>query len=240
MFLSECKLKPGDAIQLAKSFLEAGHNSREQLLSLSEQEISRLVKATGHRKKIIAHIRNPATLASPRPAKKTKVEITTICTEAPPPPSRCAAEKCTAVLKINRTPVMILWAAVVASQKLDYDWNESLSLASAVSALNARAKGISIGTRNEDSFLYDMASDTEARRGIPLLGREVPARNMYPTELKDGTRGDVCMVRGVSEAGATIAPSQVHNYLQNAYKTDWVEAYSAFCILAESRSKEER
>jgi hypothetical protein len=45
----------------------------------------------------------------------------------------------------NRMPVVIIWAAVSAQQR-GFDWSESLSLASAVAALNARSnKGEFIG-----------------------------------------------------------------------------------------------
>ena len=43
-------------------------------------------------------------------------------------------------IKINRAPVLTLWAAVVA-ERLGYNKNEALMLGEAVAGLNAQSKG---------------------------------------------------------------------------------------------------
>jgi len=230
MFLTECKLKPADAIAGAKGFLQAGFTTRDKLLAMTEEEVKQCMKAAPQRKKVLKYLASnpPPELPTP-PAKKAKTASGSPFTTDAPAIARLPAESCTAVVvSVNRSPVMILWAAVVAQLKLKYDWNESLSLASAVAALNARAKGISIGTRKEESALHNMAADSAAVQGIFLLGREVPAR-----------REPAGHVRGVSETGVSIAPSSVYSYLSNAFKANLPAAYSACCILADSVSEEE-
>jgi len=48
------------------------------------------------------------------------------------------------VVKINRAPVLTLWAAVVA-ERLGYEWEETLTLGRAVAGLNAYKEGVSQG-----------------------------------------------------------------------------------------------
>jgi len=47
-------------------------------------------------------------------------------------------------LRINRAPVLTLWAAVVA-ERLGFAWEEALRLGRAVAGLNAYAKGKALG-----------------------------------------------------------------------------------------------
>lgn len=50
----------------------------------------------------------------------------------------------TGTLKINRAPVLTLWAAVVA-QRLGFDHDEALTLGRAVAGLNVQSKGKRLG-----------------------------------------------------------------------------------------------
>lgn len=239
LFLTqECKLKATDAIACAKPLLEAGFDSRDHLLTLGESETgaAALQKISmGHRKKIVKYLKRPAPEAPSPTPKRAKTTGSPEQLEAPPPPEpRMAAEACTATVKVNRSPVMILWAAVVAKIGLGYDWQSSLSLASAVASLNARSKGIAIGTRSAESNLYDPETDPLSVRGIGLLGREAPARR-----VETDAASSPAPVRGVSEDGVSITPVSVYRYLQNAFQDHFDAAYSAFCILAESIPPEE-
>ena len=51
-------------------------------------------------------------------------------------------------LKINRAPVLTLWAAVVA-ERLGYNKSEALTLGKAVAGLNAQSKGRRLGIYEE-------------------------------------------------------------------------------------------
>ena len=51
-------------------------------------------------------------------------------------------------IKINRAPVLTLWAAVVA-ERLGYNKSEALTLGKAVAGLNAQSKGRRLGIYEE-------------------------------------------------------------------------------------------
>ena len=53
-------------------------------------------------------------------------------------------------IKINRAPVLTLWAAVVA-KRLGYDEDTALTLGKAVAGLNAQSKGKKLGIYEEKS-----------------------------------------------------------------------------------------
>jgi len=79
-------------------------------------------------------------------------------------------------IKINRAPVLTLWAAVVA-ERLGFKRDEALTLGHAVAGLNAYSKGVSLG-------LFHPAPEAvrEHRKNlqkgkaltVALLGRAVP------------------------------------------------------------------
>jgi hypothetical protein len=79
-------------------------------------------------------------------------------------------------IKINRAPVLTLWAVVVA-ERLGFDHGEALTLGHAVAGLNAYSKGVSLG-------LFHPAPEAvrehrkKLQKGktltIALLGRAVP------------------------------------------------------------------
>lgn len=81
----------------------------------------------------------------------------------------------TGIVIVNRSPVMILWSAIVARETLGTDWAESLSLASAVAALNAQAKASSIWGSEKEEGAPTWCEDGPLVAGKLLLGREVPA-----------------------------------------------------------------
>ena len=53
-------------------------------------------------------------------------------------------------IKINRAPVLTLWATVVA-ERLGYDKDTALTLGKAVAGLNAQSKGKKLGIYEEKS-----------------------------------------------------------------------------------------
>src|SRR3990172_1797200 len=81
-------------------------------------------------------------------------------------------------IKINRAPVLTLWAAVVA-ERLGYDEATALTLGKAVAGLNAQSKGRRLGIYEEKT---EEEKVKEAKREKPvklefieILGRGVPA-----------------------------------------------------------------
>ena len=119
-------------------------------------------------------------------------------------------------IRINRAPVLTLWAAVVA-ERLGFDWGEALTLGQAVAGLNAHSKGVRLG-------LFQPTPEAEkerrkaAREGqtlhIDLLGRAVPA-----VQTPEG-------VRALKNDKPT-SPESVERYLQRAFGEHLDEARQA-------------
>lgn len=132
------------------------------------------------------------------------------------------------VIKINRAPVLTLWAAVVA-ERLGFDWQEALTLGRAVAGLNAYSKGVSLG-------LYEPTPEEEKKRRrkrrkgevlqVDLLHRAVPA-----VQTPEG-------LRALSKDKPT-SPSSVERYLQGKFKDRLDDARKAMERLAQSLSSEE-
>ncbi|MEW5899995.1 MAG: hypothetical protein AB1715_00865 [Acidobacteriota bacterium] len=82
------------------------------------------------------------------------------------------------IIKVNRAPVLTLWASVVA-ERMGFDRDASLSLGRALAGLNAQSKGRSLGIFKPPERL-EAAPPKKKRLGeefwVTLLGRPVPAK----------------------------------------------------------------
>mmetsp|Transcript_8636 Transcript_8636/g.20797 ORF Transcript_8636/g.20797 Transcript_8636/m.20797 type:complete len:395 (-) Transcript_8636:63-1247(-) len=94
----------------------------------------------------------------------------------PPPGSKEKSGNCR-TLKINRSPVMKIWAATLA-ERTSFSWAEGLSLGGTVAGLNAQTKGRSIGIYKQRE---DKSEEKEEKRKsraetetVQLLGRRIP------------------------------------------------------------------
>jgi hypothetical protein len=79
-------------------------------------------------------------------------------------------------LKINRAPVLTLWAVVVA-ERLGFDHDEALTLGHAVAGLNAYSKGVSLGLFHpapEAVREHRKKSQKDKILSVALLARAVP------------------------------------------------------------------
>ncbi|RKK05418.1 hypothetical protein EBE87_19420 [Pseudoroseomonas wenyumeiae] len=84
-------------------------------------------------------------------------------------------------IRVNRAPVLTLWAAVVA-MRLGHDWDAAITLGRAVAGSSARVKAKAIGIaedRPESGGLRDEADKLRqnrapARNTVHLLGRDLP------------------------------------------------------------------
>lgn len=129
-------------------------------------------------------------------------------------------------LKINRAPVLTLWAAVVA-ERLSHDAETALSLGKAVAGLNAQSKGRSLGI-----FKSPVTEDGKPRKKsglgedcwIELCGRSVPAK-----KTKHGLRAVV--------KDKPIDPEQVRGYLARAFGDDLAGVRRSMGQLAKSFKK---
>jgi hypothetical protein len=81
-------------------------------------------------------------------------------------------------IRINRAPVLTLWAAVVA-ERLGFDRAEALSLGRAVAGLNAQSKGRRLGVFKPHEEEPEVARDRGRGEGflVEVCGRTVPAVN---------------------------------------------------------------
>jgi hypothetical protein len=126
-------------------------------------------------------------------------------------------------IKINRAPVLALWASVVA-ERLGCSRAEAVTLGRAVAGLNAYSKGKSLGI-----FKPSTEKVKETRRGLPrdeiihvdLLGRAVP------TTLREGE------LRAVSK-GKAIPPESVERYLEGKFGAAMEETREAMRSLSKA------
>ncbi|HSL42143.1 MAG TPA: hypothetical protein VK897_01850 [Anaerolineales bacterium] len=126
-------------------------------------------------------------------------------------------------IKINRAPVLTLWATVVA-ERLGYDQETALTLGKAVAGLNAQSKGKKLGIYEEKS---EEEKEKEAKKRpaqtefIEILGRDVPA-----VETANGMRAAI--------EGKAIHAESVETYLKQKFGEDYDEARTAMEKLAKA------
>ena len=127
-------------------------------------------------------------------------------------------------IKINRAPVLTLWASVVA-ERLGYDEGTALTLGKAVAGLNAQSKGRKLGIYEEKS---EEEKEKETKKEKPvktefieILGRDVPA-----VKTSKGLRAAI--------QGEAIHAGSVEAYLKQKFKEDLEDARKAMEKLAKA------
>ena len=125
-------------------------------------------------------------------------------------------------IKINRAPVLTLWAAVVA-ERLGYDEDTALTLGKAVAGLNAQSKGKKLGIYEEKSEDEKKEAKKKAAKPefIELLGRSVPAVKT-PRGLRAAIKGEA------------IHAGSVQAYLEQKFKDDLDDTRKAMEKLAKA------
>ena len=127
----------------------------------------------------------------------------------------------TDTIRINRAPVLTLWAAVVA-ERLGFDRATALTLGQAVAGSSAYAKGVSLGIIEPWPDLVrergDRLAEGEQLR-VDLLGRAVPV-----VRTPDG-------LRAVSK-GKPGNPASIEKYLASKFGDRLDEARAAMAELA--------
>ncbi|HYZ35033.1 MAG TPA: hypothetical protein VE684_22480 [Crenalkalicoccus sp.] len=134
-----------------------------------------------------------------------------------------------APIRVNRAPVLTLWAAVVA-ERLGYPPETALSLASAVAGTAARAKARRLGIAEErERGAEDGRREHIApRRSVRLLGRDVPVVN-----------GPDSIPLAASSDGKASGAAPVQAYLTRAFGNRLAEARAAMEALAARLPPEE-
>jgi hypothetical protein len=132
------------------------------------------------------------------------------------------------IVRVNRAPVLTLWAAVV-SETLGYETDEALSLGKAVAGMNAQSKGRRLGIYGPPKAQH---------RGEPKkvgLGEdfwvEVCSRPVPVKKTEDGIRAVV--------KDKPIDPEKVRTYLEKKFGDDLDAVIAAMKELAESFDTED-
>lgn len=129
-------------------------------------------------------------------------------------------------LRINRAPVLTLWAAVVG-ERLGLPRATALGCGQAVAGMNAYSKGVRLGIyappaeRPNEPPPPKPAGVTGAIRDVHLLGRIV-----HVGETKDGPRA-------ISK-GEVVKPETVERYLSGKFGDRLAEVEAAMAELAKS------
>ncbi|EOD03635.1 hypothetical protein EMIHUDRAFT_121783 [Emiliania huxleyi CCMP1516] len=147
------------------------------------------------------------------------------CDEAALQPPRCEAPLSETPVLVNRSPALTLWAAFVA-QRLGHDWQASLSLATALAAMFARAKGRSLGLPQPATNKFDAATQS-----VDLLGEAVPA--LYTSRgLRGLTLSRLATGDDSDSAPEPASPLQAQRSLSAAFGARFGEAYIKLAHLA--------
>ena len=126
-------------------------------------------------------------------------------------------------IKINRAPVLTLWATVVA-RRMGYEEETALTLGKAVAGLNAQSKGRKLGIyeeKSEEEKQKERKKKPAKPEFIEILGRGVPALKM-PKGLRAAIDGE------------PIHAESVDTYLKQKFKDDYEEARAAMEELAKA------
>jgi hypothetical protein len=127
-------------------------------------------------------------------------------------------------IKINRAPVLTLWAAVVA-ERLGYNKDTALTLGKAVAGLNAQSKGRRLGIYEEKSEEEKEKEEKKTKpvktEFIEILGRGVPAVKT-PRGLRAAIKGEA------------IHAESVETYLKQKFKDDLDDTRAAMEKLAKA------
>jgi hypothetical protein len=135
----------------------------------------------------------------------------------------------THTVKINRAPVLTLWAAVVA-ERWGYDHETALTLGKAVAGLNAQSKGRRLGIFEESKGPQEEGEPKTRQPGeqflVSLLHRRVPV-----ISTDQGVRATV--------KGQPIDPAGVRRYLAQKFGHELADVQAAMEALAKAYSPDQ-
>ena len=126
------------AVLLVDAFIQSGRTTSSRISATTDKELKEIVSKPAQRKKILAAIRKgPQILKAKEEPNKKRAAASEPDTKIARP-SLLPVQALHGVVRVNRSPVMILWGAVVANVVNELEWEESLSLSSVVASLNAK------------------------------------------------------------------------------------------------------
>lgn len=127
-------------------------------------------------------------------------------------------------IKINRAPVLTLWATVVA-ERLGYDEETALTLGKAVAGLNAQSKGKKLGIYEEKTE-EEKKEDKQKEKRVDVEFVEVLGRGVPVVKTPRGLRAAI--------KGEAIHSGSVQAYLEQKFKDDLDDARKAMEKLAKA------
>jgi hypothetical protein len=132
-------------------------------------------------------------------------------------------------VKVNRAPVLTLWAAVVA-ERLGYKWDTALTLGKALAGLNAQSKGRSLSIYKAPDSGPGGKPRAKAGLGedgwVELCGRSIPVKST-PAGLRAVVLAD------------PIDPDAVARYLEGKFGEALPDMRKAMQALARAHTKEQ-
>jgi HSP90 family molecular chaperone len=127
-------------------------------------------------------------------------------------------------IKINRAPVLTLWAAVVA-ERLGYGKDTALTLGKAVAGLNAQSKGRRLGIYEEKSE-EEKKKEKKKEKEIKTEFIEIVGRGVPTVKTSKGLRAAIKCEE--------IDPDSVETYLKQKFKDDLDDTRTAMEKLAKA------
>ncbi len=130
------------------------------------------------------------------------------------------------VIRVNRAPVLTLWAAIVA-ERLGHDADAAITLGRAVAGSSARVKARAIGLeeKREEGGVREAAKPAP-RQTVRLLGRDLPVAE------QDGSPYAL-------DQGKPASPRPAHAYVEKAFGAHLPAVRRAMEALADSLPPEE-
>lgn len=122
---------------------------------------------------------------------------------------------------VNRAPLMTAWATVVA-ERLGFEREEALSIASVYTEMNAISKGVSLGLfdKSREKEIEPIKDSTQPY--VDLLGRRIP---LYRTQNETW--------RALDNTSPAL-PSTAFSYISRAFRQTTPYVIGALRLLAES------
>ena len=127
-------------------------------------------------------------------------------------------------IKINRAPVLTLWAAVVA-KRLGYEEKTALTLGKAVAGLNAQSKGRRLGIYEEQTE-EEKKEEKKKEKPVELEFVEILGRGVPTMKTPNGLRA--------AEKGKPIYSESVETYLKQRFGDSYEDARAAMEKLAKA------
>ncbi|KAH7914198.1 hypothetical protein BJ138DRAFT_1057479 [Hygrophoropsis aurantiaca] len=126
---------------------------------------------------------------------------------------------------VNRAPLMAAWATVVA-ERLGFEREEALSIASVYTEMNAISKGVAIGVYSSDKTKETSSIPGAVQPYVDLMGR----RPLYQTQTSQW--------RALANNSPAL-PSTSFSYISRAFRQTTAYILGALRLLAQSYTPQE-